>query len=103
MKKTAILTFIVTVFFGCASAPTSEMSKVTDFPTLLAQAQTAITKAGSMGGEWRDTQKILKQAKAQAEKGQTEQAITLARKALKQAELGYEQSVAQKNAKPWLF
>ncbi len=103
MKKTATFTFIVTAFFGCASAPTSEMSKVTDLPTLLTQAQEAITKADSVGGEWRDTQKIIKQAKAEAEKGQTEQAMKLARKALKQAQLGYQQSISQQNAKPWLF
>jgi len=61
----------------------------------VATAETAQKKAASVGGEWRDTGKIIKQAKSAQSKGDFDQAIKLANKATRQGQLGYEQAVAQ--------
>ena len=57
-------------------------------------------KADSVGFEWRDAQKMIKQAKAAAEKGDNAKAMKLAEKARKQGELGYQQYLDQRSAGP---
>ena len=52
-------------------------------------------KAASVGGEWRDTSKMIKKAKALLAEGKTEEAKKLAEKAMQQGFLGYEQATAQ--------
>jgi hypothetical protein len=69
-----------------------------DFEAALSDAQAARKKAASVGGEWRDTGKIIKEAKAAAEMGDYETAMKLADKAQKQGELGYEQAMSQQDA-----
>lgn len=97
MKKFAILAAAV-FFTGCASAPTK-----TTPDTAIADAEAAAKKAGSVGGEWRDTGKMIEGAKKALAAGETDKAAKLAVKAKKEAELGFEQATAQKNAGPWLF
>ncbi len=58
-------------------------------------AKGAQKKAASVGGEWRDTGKLIKKAEALLAEGKTEKAKKLAEKALRQGILGYEQSEAQ--------
>ena len=67
-----------------------------EFTQLLSEARAAQKKANSVGGEWRDVGKFLKQAEAAAASGDLEKAKKLALKAKNQCELGYEQAVAQK-------
>jgi len=75
-----------------------------DVETAIKDAEAAIKKAASVDGKWRDTQsKILKQAKAAAAKGDTADAMKLAKKAKFQGDMGYQQAMDEKNAKPWLF
>jgi len=103
MKKLATLAAVLTLV-GCAG--TSEkmmMSEATDYPSLIKQAQASIKKAASVGGEWRDSKKILKSAEKAAKAGDKDKAMMLAKKAVEQGKLGYEQALAQKNAGPWLF
>jgi uncharacterized protein YabN with tetrapyrrole methylase and pyrophosphatase domain len=57
-------------------------------------------KAASVGGEWRDIGKFLKQAEEAAKKGDYETAIKLAEKARFQGEMGYKQALDQKDAGP---
>ncbi len=64
----------------------------------IAAAEAARKKAASVGGEWRDTGKLIKKAKAAAEKGDDAKAVKLATQARKQGELGYQQAMDQKNA-----
>ena len=66
-----------------------------DFKAQYDQAEAARKKADSIGGEWRDTAKILKMAKETAEKGDFDKAMKLAKKAQRQSELGYEQAKSQ--------
>ena len=63
---------------------------------LIAAAEAARKEAASVGGEWRDTGKMIKKAKAKLEKGDYIAAAKLANDAAKQGHLGYQQAVSQK-------
>lgn len=69
-----------------------------DFEKMMTAAQEARKKAASVGGEWRDIGKFLKQAEQAATKGDFATAGKLAEKAKRQGELGYEQAMSQRNA-----
>ncbi|HGG59789.1 MAG TPA: SoxXA-binding protein [Gammaproteobacteria bacterium] len=103
----AVMLSVVSVS-ACASSVTAEKTvkkaeaSALD-PTVMAAleaANAARKKAASVDGEWRDTGKLIKKAKALAEKGKTAEAIKLAKKAQQQGELGYAQAKAQANAGP---
>ncbi len=78
------------LFAGVSAAEDAE------FAALLDAAKAARKKANSVGGEWRDVGKFLKQAEQAAADGDLEKAKKLAHKIKTQCELGYEQAVAQK-------
>ena len=63
---------------------------------VIAEATAAREKANSIDGEWRDTAKFIKQAKAAMAAGDYKKALSLATKAKHQGELGYAQAAAQK-------
>ena len=52
-------------------------------------------KAKSVSGEWRDTAKMIREAKKLADAGKEQEAIDLANQARMQGELGYAQAVEQ--------
>lgn len=62
------------------------------------QAEAARKKADSVGGEWRDTAKLIKQAQAAAKEGNHAEAIKLANTAYREGELGHQQALSQKGA-----
>ncbi len=66
-----------------------------DFEKAYEAAVAAQQKAASVSGEWRDTAKMLKQAKKKAEEGDFEGAIKLAKQAEHQGHRGYEQMTSQ--------
>lgn len=67
-------------------------------------AEASLKRAGSVGGEWRDSKKkYLKKAKAAAAKGDNATAMKMAKKAKFQGEASYQQAMDQKSAGPWLF
>ena len=70
---------------------------------MIKAAEEANKKAASAGGLWRDADKIIKQAKGAASKGDLEKAMKLAKTAKFQGEMGAQQAMEQTNAKPWLF
>ena len=70
---------------------------------LIKEATAENKKAASMGGLWRDANKMIKKANAALEKGDTKKATKLAKKAKEQGKLGQMQAKDQKNAGPWLF
>ncbi|MCG6861399.1 MAG: hypothetical protein LJE70_09030 [Chromatiaceae bacterium] len=74
------------------SADNAEVKKA------IAAADTARKKAASVGGEWRDTGKLIDNAQKLAEEGKLDEALELANKAMRQGELGYEQAMSQKDA-----
>ncbi|WP_089727544.1 hypothetical protein [Candidatus Thiosymbion oneisti] len=68
-----------------------------DFEKAMTAAREARKKAATVGGEWRDIGKFLKQAEQAAAKGDFATANQLAEKARRQGELGYEQAMSQKD------
>ena len=63
-------------------------------------ADAARKQAAAVDSEWRDTRKLLKQAKAAAKKGDFDKAVSLANTAKFQGERGAEQGALQ--AKIWI-
>lgn len=65
----------------------------------VAAADESRKKAASVDGEWRDTGKMIKKAKALAKEGKFDKAVKLANFAERQGKYGYEQAVSQKELK----
>ncbi|MFK5986722.1 MAG: SoxXA-binding protein [Pseudomonadota bacterium] len=117
LKKQSIILFILMllVTIGCTSNTTKTETAPTTFSdvklhenilkvkkevtALIAHAEILKKKAASVGGEWRDTGKFIKQAKKYQKEGQCEKAIKSAKKAISEAEMGYQQAVSQKELK----
>jgi nucleoid-associated protein YgaU len=98
--KLLIAAFLsVGLLAGCASTEeTSEPAPKADAQksaaeAAIAAADAALKKAASVGGEWRDSRKILKKAEAALKKGDYAKAIKLANQARRQGELGYAQAM----------
>ncbi len=64
----------------------------------IADAEAARKKAASVGGEWRDTGSMIKEAQDLVKSGEFDKAIKLANEAKLQGEMGYKQALAEKNA-----
>ena len=64
----------------------------------IAAAEDARKKAASVGGEWRDTGKLIKNAQELAAEGKLDEALKIAAKAENQGKRGHEQALAQKDA-----
>ncbi|MBK1719351.1 hypothetical protein CKO27_17175 [Thiocystis violacea] len=64
----------------------------------LAAAEAARAKADSVGGEWRDTAKMIAEAEGLVKSGSYQEAIALANRARVQGERGYEQALGEREA-----
>jgi nucleoid-associated protein YgaU len=95
MMQLFAATLAITLISGCsttekkAAPPEAQVAA----EKTIASAKAAIKKAASVGGEWRDTGKILKRAQAAYDKGDYAGAMKDAVKAQRQAELGYKQAM----------
>jgi hypothetical protein len=69
-----------------------------EFQAAIEKAEESRKKAASVGGEWRDTGSMIKEAKALAAKGDYQAALNLANDAFRQGELGYQQAMQEKDA-----
>jgi hypothetical protein len=58
-------------------------------------AEAARKQAASVGGEWRDVEKFLKESQEAATAGDLEKAMKLVAKAKAHAEVGHKQAMAQ--------
>jgi hypothetical protein len=113
MKKLTILLAVSTLTLGgCAWFGGSSASSAASaggaatkesVTAAIAAAETAVKKANSVGGEWRDTENLIKDAKAALGKGELDSAMKLAKTAEEEAKLGALQAAENKDAKPWLF
>ena len=107
MNKTILLTACLALTLGgCAemdTKPADAKSAAVASPELdktIADAEQAIA-AAKKGGLWRDTEKFLDEAKKAKAEGKTDDAMKLAKKALKQAQLAQQQAMAEAaNGKP---
>ena len=61
----------------------------------IADAKAAQKQAASVGGEWRDTGKMIKKAEELLKEGKTKEAAEMAEAAEIQAMLGYMQATSQ--------
>ncbi|MBF2761198.1 MAG: SoxXA-binding protein [Ectothiorhodospiraceae bacterium AqS1] len=93
---------LAAALFACAigqSAPALANDQAA-FDVAYDAGQMARKAAAAVGHEWRDTKKMLRQAKGLAEKGEFEKAIALANRAKRQGELGVIQ--AEHEEKVWM-
>jgi hypothetical protein len=83
------LTFAVGTYLAPANAAGMDAEKA------IAAAKDARKQAASVGGEWRDTGKMIKKAEELLAAGKTEEAAKMAESAEAQAMLGYMQATSQ--------
>ncbi len=91
--KTLLLTASVAVF-SCgylASVNAADMSAEAS----IAAAKAAQKQARSVGGEWRDTGKMIKKAEKLLKEGKAKEAAKIAQEAEAQGMLGYMQATSQ--------
>lgn len=116
MKKLALLLTVSTLALGgcswswpwsssASSASSAGGGAITkdSAAAAITSAETALKKADAVGGSWRDTDKLIKEAKTALEKGELDNATKLAKTAEEEAKLGEQQAMENKGAKPWLF
>jgi len=96
MKKALILSAALLALAGCASSgPKSE-----EVGKAITDAEQAVAAANKTGFLWRDTEKFLTEAKEAQKEGKGDDALKLAKKAKKQADLAVAQAKANANPKP---
>ncbi|MGD8999806.1 MAG: hypothetical protein PVF75_05290 [Granulosicoccaceae bacterium] len=95
MNKLAVLA--AATLFAATSLSASAADKKSAAATIN-DAVNATIAAQKVGGEWRDTFKMIGKAKAAYKKGDYETAEKLAGKAKHQGEMGKAQALAEKNA-----
>lgn len=83
-----------------ASGQAMEAKDTQEVQQAISNAKIAIEKTGKVGGLWRDTGEMLSGAEEAASKGDLATAMKLANQARTQAELGYEQYLSERDAKP---
>jgi hypothetical protein len=107
MKKLAIVVATLFILVGCGSTqeqPSEAAGGASpEVAAAIKEAEEAIKKSASIGGQWRDAGKILKKAKAAAAKGDNKTALKQAKMAKFEGDMGYEQAKGQEKAGPWLF
>ena len=79
-------------------APYSRASDEATFKAAYVAAAAARKAVAQAGYEWRDTKKMLRQARKLAKKGEYAKAIELANRAKRQSELGLIQAEEQESA-----
>lgn len=82
--------------FGAAFAPNAFAA---DAAQAIADAKEALKQADSVGGAWRDTGKMIKQAEELLASGKADEAEKLAREAEAEGMLGYMQASSQSSIK----
>ena len=92
--KTLLLATTLALSSGAylGSVQAADMSSA---ESAIAAAKDARKQASSVGGEWRDTGKLLKKAEAMLKEGNYDEAMKLAQEAEAQAMLGYIQATSQ--------
>jgi hypothetical protein len=93
------MSYACTAVSESKSKPSAGATKQ-DYEAALTAAKSAQQEAAAVGGEWRDTGKMLKEAESASKSGDYAKAVKLANQAKLQGEAGYEQTESQKNAGP---
>ncbi len=98
MMKILFAVSFTVVLAACASTPSPTSQD--EFSRLAAQTENEIRQAEKTGFLWRDTEKLLQEARQTQKAGQHDQAMKLARQAIKQAQLAQQQAKQNANAGP---
>lgn len=106
MKKSILLgTCLVLTLGGCAEmqstpakAPVAASNPVLD--ETIANAEKEIAAAKKVDGLWLHTEQFLADAKKLKSEGKADDALKMAKKALKEAQLGIKQAQAEAGANP---
>jgi hypothetical protein len=99
-KLLLLLTLLAGLFLaGTTSTLFADDASTEKVQKLIDAADAARKEAASVGGEWRDTGKMIEQASALLKKGDYVAAAKLANDAAKQGHLGYQQAMSQKELK----
>jgi len=91
--KTTILAAALLLFASAFQLPAQAADRTAE--NAIAAAKEAQMHAASVGGEWRDTGKMIAKAEALMKQGKNEDAIVMAEEAEMQAMLGYMQATSQ--------
>ncbi|MFT5221063.1 MAG: hypothetical protein ACI9LO_000616 [Planctomycetota bacterium] len=94
MKCSMKTTLVASTLSFCLFAATSP-AYAHSVEANIAEAKAAVKKANSVGGAWRDSGKMIKKAEELLADGNAKEARKLAKKAVKQGQLGYQQVVDQ--------
>jgi hypothetical protein len=107
MKKSILLgTCLALTLGGCAemqSTPSKAPVAAASSPVLdetIANAEKEIAAAKKVDGLWLHTEQFLADAKKLKAEGKMDDALKMAKKALKEAQLGIKQAEAEAGAKP---
>ena len=93
---------VTTIILSISLALVSSMAIAADqkaAEAAIAAAEKSRKNAASVDGEWRDTGKMIKKAKAAMKEGKFDKAIKIADFAKRQGQYGYEQAISQKTLK----
>ena len=98
MKKLLLAASAALFLHACANNPPATSAE--DANAAISMAEQKTQQAREVNYEWRDTGKIIKQAKEALKKGDIDTAIKLANKAANQSNNALRQYAEQKNAGP---
>lgn len=99
-SMTAAAALSVVLAVGCASTGTQRSAAEAEYNQAITAAEAARQQAARIGGEWRDTGKMIEAARQAASKGKYDEALSLAEQARVQSVLAYEQAMSQQAAGP---
>jgi hypothetical protein len=91
----SIKTILLAATFAIFSSGYLTSANAADAVAAIAAAKDAQKQADSVGGEWRDTGKMIKKAEKLLKEGKDEEAAKLAQQAEAQGMLGYMQASSQ--------
>jgi hypothetical protein len=94
----ALLVALLLTLIGACTTPASTPDD--DFLRFATQVETEIRLAEKTGFLWRDTDRILREAREAQKAGRHDDAMKLANQALKQAQLAQQQARLGANAAP---
>lgn len=97
MTKVLFVFGLAAALAACSNLPTSPDA---EFNALAAHVEKEIRATEKTGFLWRDTEQFLADARKAKKEGHDEEAMRLARKALRQAQLAQQQAKDNANAAP---
>lgn len=96
MKKIALIAAAASLAISCTTIAEGPSNK--DVSSAIKAAASSVADAKKVGGEWRDSTKILGKAKKAQKAGDMTKALKLANKVKRQGQMGKAQALSEKHA-----